>query len=132
MPVAGSFYIAILKKTHFRWGLLRYTSSRPKIRNEGFLPILIKYAKMFNITNKDGLRLGHSNIYNFNTSDGFLKGLELKASGSSKKGAVYAKNFHGNGNLKLLGTWFLHINAETGMQIKVEFISPTEILLTKL
>ncbi len=132
MPTTGNSYVATLKNTHFRWGLLRYTSSRPKITNEGFIPIPIKYAKLFNITNKNGLRLGQSNIYKFSTTDGFLKDMELKASGSSKRGDMYAKNLHGNGNLKLLGTWFVHIKAQVGMQINVEFISPTEILLTKL
>lgn len=130
MPAAGNYFIVSLKKTHTGWGTYRKTNSRPKIRNEGYIPIPSKYAKSFNITNLHNKR--QSNVYKFSTSDGFIKDKELKASGNRKKGDVYAKNLHGNGNLKLLGTWFKHIAVEIGDNVKVEFISPDEILLTKI
>jgi hypothetical protein len=130
MPNTGNYYIVTLKKTHLGWGTHRKTNSRPRINNEGYIPIPFKYALSFNITNLHFTK--QSNIYKFSTSDGFLKDEELKASGNRKRGDKYAKNLHGNGNLKLLGTWFLQINVKIGDQIKVEFISPTEILLTRI
>lgn len=130
MPRTGNVYIAILKKTHLGWGTHRKTNSRSKVKNEGYIPIPLKWSKAFNITNLHNKR--QSNIYKFSTNDRFIEDGELKASGNSKKGNIYAKNLHGNGNLKLLGDWFRYINAQIGDQIKVEFISPSEILLTKL
>ena len=44
----------------------------------------------------------------------------------------FAKQFHGSGNLQLLGDWFNHINAQIDDQIRVDFVSSTEILLTKI
>lgn len=130
MPQTGNHFIVPLKKTHLGWGTHRTTHTRPRINNEGYIPIPSKYSKSFNITNSNNKR--QNNIYQFSTSDGFLKNEELKASGCVKRGNIYAKNLHGKGNLKLLGTWFINIQAKIGDLIKVEFISPTEILLTKL
>lgn len=131
MPKTGDYYIAILKKTHVRWGTYRHTNSRAKIRNEGYLPIPSKFALSYNITNLHNIKQ-QSNIYKFSTSDRFLEDQELKASGNRKRGDKFAKNLHGNGDLKLLGTWYKAINAIIRDKIKVEFLSPTEILLTKL
>lgn len=130
MPITGNTFIATLKKTHLGWGTLRYTKTRAIIKNEGYIPIPANYARAFNLTNLHNKK--QSNVYKFNTSDGFLTNSELKATGNSKKGDVYAKNLHGNGDLKLLGTWFKHIGAKIGDQIEVKFISSTEILLTKI
>ncbi|KAF2339808.1 hypothetical protein [Flavobacterium tistrianum] len=130
MPHTGNQYIVPLKKTHLGWGTHRKTYSRARIGNEGYVPIPLKYAMSFNITNINNKR--QSNIYKFSTSDGFFKDQELKASGFSKKGSIYAKNLHGNRNLKLLGAWFTHTQTKIGDLIKVEFVSPTEILLTKI
>jgi hypothetical protein len=130
MPKTGDYYIATLKKTHVRWGTYRHTNSRARIGNEGYLPIPSNFAVSFNITNLHNSK--QSNVYNFSTSDGFIKNKELKASGNHKRGDKFAKNLHGNGDLKLLGTWFMAINAQIGDCIKVEFLSPTEILLTKV
>lgn len=130
MPTTGNSFIATLKKTHLGWGTHRKTNSRPKIKNEGYLPIPYKYALSFQITNLHYVK--RSNIYKFSTSDKFYIDKELKASGNRKKGDIFAKNLHGKGDLKLLGTWFKHINAQIGDKIKVEFVSPTEILLTKI
>ncbi len=130
MPNTGNCFIATLKKTHLGWGTHRKTNSRPKIEEECYLPIPSNYALRFQITNLH--YEGRSNVYKFSTSDKFYENQELKASGNKKKGDIYAKNFHGNGDLKLLGAWFKHINAQIGDEIKVEFVSPIEILLTKI
>ncbi|MDQ1151191.1 hypothetical protein QE382_003175 [Sphingobacterium zeae] len=130
MPKAGDQFISTLKKTHLGWGTHRYTNSRPAIKNEGYIPIPSRYAKGFYITNLHETR--QSNIYKFSTSDGYLIDKELKASGNTKKGDKFAKNLHGNNDLKLLGSWFNHIGAKIGDKIKVEFKSSNEILLTKI
>jgi len=130
MPNTGDSYIVTLKKTHLGWGTHRKTNSRPKIKNEGYIPIPSKYAIAFQITNLHYKK--RSNVYKFSTSDNFYVDQELKASGNRKKNDIYAKNLHGNGDLKLLGAWFKDINAQIGDNIKVEFISPIEILLTKI
>ncbi|NJC88148.1 MAG: hypothetical protein FIB02_06380 [Desulfuromonas sp.] len=129
MPKAGDTFTVILRKSHLEWGTHRYTSTRGTVYGEGYLPIPVVYARRFEIynSNKDG-----SNIeYICNTSDKFLCSVKLKASGSSHEGAVYAKQFQGSGNLKLLGDWFSHINANVGDKIKVTWISQKEIILTK-
>lgn len=91
MPHTGNYFIATLKKTHLGWGTHRTTLSRPKIKDEGYIPIPSKYAKTFNITNLHNLK--QSNIYKFSTSDGYIKDNELKASGSSIAGGIYAKTY---------------------------------------
>ncbi|WP_298151467.1 hypothetical protein [Flavobacterium sp.] len=128
MPTAGNFYIATLKKTHLGWGIHRRTKTRTARQNEGFLPIPSKYSIAFNITNFHNQQ--QSATYHFSTSDGFIKNKLLLASGNKVRGDIFAKNFHGKGDLKLLGYWFQHINAKIGDHIKVEFLSSTEILLT--
>lgn len=130
MPNTGNTFIIMLKKTHLGWGTYRKTNSRTRIRNEGYIPIPINFAVGYQITNLHYKK--QSNIYKFSTADGFFKDGELKASGNRRKGDKYAKNLHGNGNLKILGAWFKHIGAQVGDKIKVSFVSNSEILLTKI
>ncbi|WP_407485515.1 phospholipase D-like domain-containing protein [Elizabethkingia miricola] len=130
MPNTGDTFSVPLKKTHLGWGTYRKTNTRRRISNEGYLPIPIKFARLFNITNMHNKK--QSNVYKVSTSDGFLNDKELKASGNRKKGDMYAKNLHGNGDLKLLGTWFNHLRLQVGDVIKIEFVNPSEILLTKV
>lgn len=130
MPKTGDYFVVSLKRTHLGWGTHRKTNSRPKINNEGYIPIPYKYAHAFQITNLHYTK--RNNVYKFSTSDKFYVDEELKASGNNKKGDIYAKNLHGNGNLKLLGVWYKNIGIKIGDKIKVEFVSPTEILLTKI
>ena len=86
-------------------------------------------AYRLNITNdKNSLQ---SQEYTFSTFDGFITDGVLKASGNQNE-EEFAKQFHGSGNLQLLGDWYNHINAQIGDQIQIDFISPTEILLTKI
>lgn len=130
MPNTGDTFITKLKRAHLFWGSHRHTNSRSIIYGEAYLHISISQAKRLNIYNE---RQPNANtIYNCNTNDGFLTNKELKASGKRSENDIYAKQFHGNGDLKLLGTWFNHINAQIGDQIEIRFISPTEILLTRL
>lgn len=129
MPNTGDKFITILKQAHLEWGVHRHTNSRGTIYGEGYLKIPSDDAYNFNITND---KVPHNNQkYTFSTCDGFIKDGTLKASGNQYK-EEFAKQLHGSGNLKLLGDWFSHINAQIGDQILIEFISPTEIFLTKI
>lgn len=130
MPKAGDFYISTLKDAHLKWGTHRYTTTRKRIYGEGYLQLPRNIAKDLNIFNSN--KTGANNIYNVNSSDGYLVNVELKATGSMRKGDIYAKQFNGSGNLKILGSWYAHISATEGDQIKVEWTSPTDITLTKI
>lgn len=129
MPKTGDKFISILKQTHLGWGIHRHTNSRRKRKDEGYIPISINDAKTFLIFNN---RTSNNRIFKFSTSDGYYRSEYLLASGNRGKGDLFAKNLHGYKNLKLLGYWFKHIKAQVGDRIEVEFLSPTEILLTKL
>lgn len=129
MPKTGEKFTTTLLQAHLEWGEYRHTDSRGVVYGEGYLQIPADHAYAFEITNdKDTTR---SQIYDFNTSDGFITKGTLKASGNQNR-INYAKQFHGNGDLKLLGDWFAHIGAKVGDQIEIKFTSPSEVLLTKI
>ena len=58
--------------------------------------------------------------------------MQLKSAGSRKGGSIYAKQLQGNGDLKLLGRWFRHINAQVGDQIRVMWTSPNDIIVERI
>lgn len=107
----------------------RHTCSRAIRYGEGYLQIPTPIARQLNITNSNS---NNNNLYTCNSADGFLTNATLKTNGCSNKGNIYAKQLNGNRNLKLLGDWFNHINAEKGDLIGIEFTSPSQILLTKV
>lgn len=129
MPNAGDFFITTLKQAHLQWGSHRHTNSRGIVFGEGYLQIPASIARGLNITNSNS---ANNNVYLCSSADGFLNNVNLKATGCGYAGSIHAKQFHGSGNLQLLGDWFAHINAQIGEQIRIDFISPTEILLTKI
>ena len=130
MPSANDVFITTLKKAHLEWGSHRHTLTRDIIYGEGYLQIPAREARRLNINNSN--LSGGNTIYLCNSSDGFLKNINLKASGSSNAGDIHAKQFHGRGNLKVLGDWFNHVQAQIGDQIEIKWVSPTEVLITKL
>lgn len=130
MPTTGDFFITKLKQAHLQWGAHRHTNSRGIVIGEGYLQIPADVAYRLEITNDKGVHI-RSQEYTFSTSDGFLINGTLKASGNQSN-TQYAKQFHGSGNLQLLGDWFAHIDAQIDDEIRVYFINPTEILLTKI
>ncbi|MFD2289223.1 hypothetical protein GJU39_21965 [Pedobacter petrophilus] len=129
MPNAGDFFITTLKPAHFKWGTLRHTNTRKLISGEGYLHIPAHIARTLNITNVNSIG---NRYYSGSSSDNFLQNCPLKTAGGKDKISKYAKNLEGNGDLKILGRWFNHINAQPGDRIEVRFTSSTEILLTKL
>lgn len=131
MASAGDCYVIELKKAHLEWGTHRHTSTRGVVYGEGYIPIPSKAAYRFNIynSNNSGVGLGF-NLFNWVSSDGELSGL-LKSAGNQSD-ARYAKQFHGNGDLKALGTWFFHCNAQVGDHVEVRWDSPTDITITHL
>lgn len=130
MPNTNDVFITTLKKAHLEWGSHRHTKTRGIVYGEGYLKIPTSEAKRLNINNIN-LR-GANTTYVCNSSDGYLINVSLIASGSSKAGNIYAKQLHGLGNLKALGDWFNHVNAQVGDQVEIKWVSPTEILITLL
>lgn len=129
MPTTGDSFTTILQQAHLEWGSHRHTDSRGIVYGEGYLQIPSDIAYDLEITNnKSNIR---SAEYDFSTSDGFISNSKLLASGNQNR-EEFAKQFQGSGDLKLLGDWYHHINAQIGDQVQIDFISPTEILLTKL
>jgi len=130
VPKKNDEFTVILKKAHIQWGTHRHTSTRGLIYGEGYIQIPSKIATSFNIYMSN--KVGANTEYTCNSSDGFLKNVILKASGSQGQNLEYAKQFQGSGNLKALGDWYHAINAEVGDKIKVLFNSATDITLSKV
>lgn len=132
MAIAGNSYTITLKQTHLEWGSHRYTNSRQTIYGEGYIPIPAHVSRNFNIYNGNAPTIGLGfNIFNCTSSDGFFHGL-LKSGGCSAKGNIYAKQFHGDGDLRALGDWFHHCNAQIDDTVEVRWISPTNIVITHI
>ena len=134
MAKAGDTYTITLKKTHLEWGTHRYTGSRGSIYGEGYIPIPSHCAYSFglkngNATNKRGI-LG-VNLFNCISRDGAFHG-QLKSQGCSSAGVIYAKQFSANNDLKALGAWYAIINARVGDQIKVTWVSATDMEIEKI
>ena len=130
MAQKGNSYTIQLKQTHLNWGVLRYTSSRGIVYGEGYIPIPAVYARQYNLYNSNYRTTGLGyNQFNASSSDDLFNG-RLKTSGCKEAGDIYAKNLHGSGNLKALGSWFSQINAAAGDFIEVRWTSPTDIMLT--
>ena len=125
MPSAGDSYIIELKQAHLEWGTHRHTTSRGTVYGEGYLHIPRPIAKMFSIYNSN--QPGANIIYTCNSLDGFLQNSTLKASGSSKAGDPFAKQFQGNGDLQVIGQWFIQVNAQTGDRVRVFWTNASEI-----
>jgi len=129
MPNINDCFVTILKEAHLKWGSHRHTNSRGIIYGEGYLQIPASIARSLNITNSNS---SNNNIYSCSSMDKFLDNVQLKSTGCSRAGDKFAKQFHGKGNLRLLGGWFDYINAQIGDKVEIKFISSSKIFLTKL
>ncbi|MBU3187684.1 hypothetical protein KPL45_23085 [Clostridium estertheticum] len=105
------------------------------VYGEGYIPIFAPDSYSFNIHNSNFIPnykpnkidiLG-VNIFNCTSYDGFFTGV-LKAAGNQSDD-IYAKQLQGNGDLKTLGAWYAHINAQVGEHVEVTWTSPTDIVI---
>lgn len=126
MPNAGDTYTITLKKSHLGWGTYRFTDSRGIVFGEGYIPIPLKYARLYNVYNSNNS--GTNPVYNCISSDGyFSQPIKVLAQGSHCSGDIYAKQFAVWGNLKAFGDWYSHVHAKIGDHVKVTWLSPTDI-----
>lgn len=135
MANIGDSFITTLREAHLGWGELRYTNTREIIYNEGYLQIPARIARRLNIYNSNqnnGNDEYGINLFYCNSSDGFLDNVTLKAAGCSNAGDVYAKQFQGSGDLKLLGRWFNNINAQVGDRIQITWTDTNSIFIERL
>ncbi len=121
----GKYFVQI-KDAHIHWGERRKTKTRKIRKKESYIAIPASYAYEYNI------RKGE--VYKCTTDNGQV--YELKAAGSQSK-RDFAKQFEGNGSLKILYDWYEFNNAKEGdyvvvsiyddRNIKIEFISGTDV-----
>lgn len=125
MAKAGDSYVVELRENHLAWGTYRYTASRTPRSGEAYLPIPIEYARKYEIYNGNATQktdaLGE-NIFWCVTI-----GAYLKAQGGADRGAVYAKQFAVNDDLKGLGEWYRAVGAKPGDSVRVVWTSPSDI-----
>lgn len=132
MPKAGDYFVVELKPSHIDWGNYRHTDTRGAIDEEGYIPIPINYARSLGIYNSNYSYTGLGyNLFNCKSADGYFAGV-LKAAGSKEAGNIYAKQFEGDGDLKALGRWFKKCSAKVGDKVKVQWVSPTDIIIELL
>lgn len=134
MPQPRDYFTVTLSDTHANWGGHRYTDTRPPIPNEHFIPIPRAEAERLGIfmsNYTDGVDTLGINIFEASSSDGLFKDT-VKAQGNSRANDIYAKQFSVKGNLKGFHNWFTQANIGPGTQIKVEWLTPNEILFTKI
>lgn len=129
MANTGDSYVIELKESHLAWGTYRNTLSRTPRRGEAYLPIPIRYARRYGIYNSNGTHgadIVGENIFHCVSADGFLDA-DLKAQGCSDEGVIYAKQFSVHNDLTALGNWYRQVGARPGDEVRVVWLSPTEI-----
>lgn len=134
MANKGDTYTVILDVAHLGWGTHRYTTTRPPISGERYLPIPRADAIRIGIYNSNATNgndvLGQ-NIFNCTSVDGFFNAV-FKSQGCSEAGDIYAKQFSVNDDLQALDVWYRHINAQPGDVIKVTWTSSIDIVIEKI
>ena len=134
MAQKNDYLISTLSKAALEWGTHRYTNSRGYVYGEGYLPIHAEDARRLELYNNNGTDYENvygENLFHCSSVDGLFEGV-LRSQGNRAKGDIYAKQFAGDKNLKALGHWFREVNAQEGDQVKVTWISPTEICIELL
>ena len=132
MACTGDSFTVRLGCTHLGWGTYRYTDTRDPIPRETYIKIPKFYAERFNLCNSNytnGQDILGINIFNCISDDETFH-CTLKASGCSSAGSIYAKNFHGQGNLKALTPWFDSWHAQPGDLVTLTWTSPNDIILS--
>jgi hypothetical protein len=129
MPNTGDSYTVTIRKSHLKWGTYRYSNTRDPIYGEGYIRIPLKDARTFGIFNSNNASANTQ--FNCKSVDGYFNGV-LLAQGSNKAGAIYAKQFAEQGNLKGIGNWYAYTKAKVDDQVRVTWISPTDIIIELL
>ncbi|MDN5973024.1 hypothetical protein [Bifidobacterium crudilactis] len=130
MPQAGDTYEVALKQSHLNWGTYRNPTNRNPIKGEAYIPIPKDFADNHGVYNSNHTPTGYGyNQFHAKSKDGFLHDVTLLAQGSSSAGAVYAKQFSVQDNLKEIGDWYRHCKASVGDKVKVEWVSTTSVVL---
>lgn len=129
MAQTGDVFIGTFNVASLSWGTDRDTRTRTRRTAERYIPIPIDEARRLELYNSNyETGLGH-NVYNVRSTDGLFVG-ELKIAGSRTAGAIEAKQFQGNGNLQILTPWLEWHHARPGDQVRMEWVSPTDIEMT--
>lgn len=129
MAQKGDRYTVILKKSHINWGTHRYTGSRGDVYGEGYLPIPRDFAVRHDILNSNGTNkrdIPGKNLFFCESEDGWFRGY-LRAQGCNNAGDIYAKQFAADKDLKGLGSWYQHVDAEEGSRVTVTWTSQDHI-----
>lgn len=129
MANAGDSYTVTLTRAPLEWGTHRYTGSRNRIYGEGYIPIPSNVARMYELYNGNGtgnLDVLGENIFRCVSADGVYRGV-LRAQGCKRAGDIYAKQFSADGDLKAVGSWYASMGADIGDEVRVTWISPTDI-----
>ena len=124
MPQAGDTFVVTIKPSHLGWGTFRYTDSREPVYGEGYIKIPRKYAKKFDIFNKNHPTANTE--YYCNAVNGHFSGV-LLAQGCKEAGDIYAKQFAELRNLKGIGDWYRSVSAQVGRQVRVTFTSENSV-----
>lgn len=135
MAKKGNAYDIAIKDVHMNWGTKRQTQNRAAISGEGYIPIPSQKATEFGVFNSNALKNTNPkvteklgvNLFNCFDQYGFVG--QVKATGTSQAGNVYAKQFSGFDNLKLIGEWFQKNNISVGQSINVRWTSSTEMFI---
>lgn len=134
MANTGDTYTVILDNAHLGWGTHRYTTTRPPIPGERYLPIPRADAIRIGVYNSNATNgndvLGQ-NIFNCTSADGSFNAV-FKAQGCSQAGDPYAKQFSVNDDLQALNIWYGRISAQPGDRVRVTWVSPTDIIIEKI
>jgi len=123
MPKAGDTFEVELKPAHIQWGTRGQSRiGQGRSNKEAYIPISIRNARRYNIL--------QATVFHAKSADGYFDH-DVLASGSQGDNYEYSKQFHGYGNLKLIGYWLKdYCNAKPGDRVRVEFTSPDDILFT--
>ena len=131
MPKAGDYFIADLGESDTDWGQHRYTDTRPRIEDEGYIKIRSKDAYRLKILSQRGTN--HKDIFGVNlfycsSPQGNLNCI-LRAQGNQGGDPNFAKQFSADNDLKIIGRWLKEIGAHAGDRILVRWTSPVDIVL---
>ncbi len=130
MPKKHDSYIVELKESHLKnWGTHRYTNTREKRDSESYIPIPMSKAKEYNILNSNQSEDNIIYTAKFKNTD---ISVEVLASGSTKAGNKYAKQFHGKGNLKALTPGYEALGVQVKDKIKVTFVNEKTLEVEKV